>query len=151
MQPLASAVLCALDAGIAPGDTVAVMGTGVMGYQCGQLALAQGAGDAYAVDLCPEVLELAADRGMIPVNTPEDDPEAIVERGTNGIGADIVFESVGGEQENATTGDDPLAQAHRIARHDGNIVQVGHIKGDVTLKPRITRSKSLSWINPTRG
>jgi threonine dehydrogenase-like Zn-dependent dehydrogenase len=151
MQPLASALLCAFDAEIEPGDAVAVMGTGVMGYQCGQLALAQGAGDVYAIDLRPEALDLAADRGMIPVNAREEDPEAVLEEGTDGIGADVVFECVGGEQDDATSGNDPLAQAHRLARYSGNIVQVGHIDGAVTLKPRVTRSKSLSWINPTRG
>lgn len=31
MQPLASALLCTIDAGIEPGDTVAVVGTGIMG------------------------------------------------------------------------------------------------------------------------
>lgn len=151
MQPLASSVVCVQDADIRMGDVVVILGTGVMGYQCGQLALQQGASTVVAVDIDPIQLEFAADRGMETVNPTESDPVDQIEALTDGVGADVVFEAVGGDQSHATDGADPLAQAFQIARPGGRIVQVGLITGDLQLSPGKMRSKSVQWINPTMG
>lgn len=151
LQPLASAVLCVQQAAIDEGDVVAVLGTGVMGYQCGQLALLNGAREVVAVDVVQEKLDLAAEKGMTPVNVRDADLEEEITRITNGIGADIVFEAIGGDQDNGSEGTDPLAQAYSTVRSGGKIVQVGSIGGEITLTPRLYRSKHINWINPLRG
>ncbi|MFC7229738.1 alcohol dehydrogenase catalytic domain-containing protein [Salinirubellus salinus] len=151
LQPMASAVLCVRDAEIADGDVVVVTGAGVMGYQCGQLALQQGASDVVAVDVNAEKAELAESRGMIGVDASTDDPVAVVDDLTDGIGADVVLECVGGDQSHANEGTDPLAQAVQMLRSGGRIVQVGSIAGELTVSPRQMRSKQLQWINPLRG
>lgn len=151
MQPLASALLCVEDAGIETGDEVAVVGCGVMGYQCGQLALEGGASRVVAVDIDPVKLEHAADRGMEPVDAREADPVEAVEAATGGIGADVVFEAVGGEQAHATAGDEPLAQAFSMVRSGGTVGQVGIVVDELTLDPRKLRKKSVTWINPRFG
>lgn len=151
MQPLASAVLCVRDAGVDTGDVVAVVGTGVMGHQVGQLALRAGASEVHAVDVDPEKLSLAAANGLDPIDATEVDPVGAVRERTDGVGADLVVEAVGGDQNDAADGDDPLAQAFRMVRPGGAVLQVGHVVGDLAVRPRDLRAKSVDWINPTRG
>lgn len=151
MQPLASSLTCVDDADIATGDVVAVLGTGVMGYQIGQLALSRGASEVYAFDIDAEKLDLAANVGLEPINIADEDAVTQLRESTGGIGADIVFEAVGGQQEHATTGQDPLATAYQLVRNGGSIVQVGYIPSELTLDPRDMRSKYVSWINPLLG
>lgn len=151
MQPFSHAVVCAHESRIGTGDVVAVLGTGVMGYQMGQLALQHGASRVFAVDVVPEKLDLAAAKGMIPIDAREEDPVERIRAATDEIGVDLVVEAVGGDQSDATTGTDPLAQAYQLARYGGSIVQVGHILGDVELRPGSFRSKSIDWLNPSQG
>lgn len=151
LQPLASSILCVRDSGIQSGDIVAVIGTGVMGYQCAQLALAEGAQQVFVVDIDSEKLELAADRGLDPIDATVDDPvEEIIAR-TDGVGADIVFEAVGGNQSHASEGTDPIAQAIGAVKAGGTVIQVGYIIGDVTFSARAVRKKSVTWLNPVTG
>lgn len=151
MQPLASAVLCVRDAEVTDGDIVVVIGCGVMGYQCGQLALQQGAGKVIAIDLVPEKLQMASERGMRTIDPSQENPTERIFDETDGIGADVVIEAIGGNQSHGTQGSDPLAQAVEMVRSGGKILQVGNINGDITLRPRSLRSKHVDWINPLRG
>lgn len=151
MQPLASALLSVHDAGIETGDVVAVVGTGPMGYACGQLAAHLGASRVITTDIVPEKLELAADRGMIPVDARTEDPTERVRELAGGTGADVVFEAVGGEQDRIPEGTDPFAQAFQMVRRGGTIVQIGHILDQITLTPRAFRSKNVTWLNSRGG
>lgn len=151
LQPLASALLCVNDANIGIGDTVAVMGAGVMGYQAGQIARLLGAGPVVAIDIEPSKVELSEERGMVGVDARETDPEAFVDEITDGVGADIVIEAVGGDQNHVTEGSDPLAQAYRMVRTGGTILQIGIILGEMTIHPGDMRSKAVRWINPALG
>lgn len=149
MQPLHNSLIAVRDAEIDTGDVVAIVGTGVMGYQCGQFALQHGAARVVAIDVVPEKLEHARERGMVPVDASKTDPVEEVVGATDGIGADVVFECVGGAHDHGTSGSDPLAQAFGMVRSGGSIVQIGHIAGDVPLTPRAVRSKAVDWVNPT--
>lgn len=149
MQPLHQSLIAVRDAGVDSGDTVAVLGTGVMGYQIGQFVLRHGAERVVAVDVVTAKLDLARDRGMVPIDARETDPVAAVLDRTADIGADVVFEAVGGEHGHGTTGNDPLAQAFGMVRNGGRVVQVGHIAGDVSLTPRALRARAVDWVNPT--
>lgn len=151
MQPLASTVLCIRDADITTGDVVVVVGTGVMGNQAGQLALQEGADEVYATDIDPEKLRIASDNGLEAIDTRETDPVREILDRTDGIGADVVIEAVGGDQSSATEGDDPIAQAFGMARPGGSVVQIGHLIGDLTLRPREIRSMGVDWLHPTIG
>lgn len=151
LQPLASAVLCVRDAGIAMGDVVVVFGTGVMGSGAGQIALHEGASSVVAVDVDSDKVDLADEQGMVGLDASGVDPVERIHELTNGIGADVVFEAVGGDQTHATDGSDPLAQAYKAVRSGGTIVQIGNLVGDLTLTPGRWRSKSIRWVNPTLG
>lgn len=149
MQPMHNSMTAVIDAGIRTGEVVAVIGTGVMGYQCAQFALLAGAGEVLAIDVVPEKLDNARRKGMTPVDAREADPVEVVLEVTDEIGADVVFEAVGGGHDHGTRGGDPLAQAFQMVRPGGRIVQIGHIAGDVPVTPRAMRSGSVDWINPT--
>lgn len=151
LQPMASSLLCTIDADISPGDVVVVLGTGVMGFQCALAAKRFGASEVYTVDVRARPLEIAGDHGAIPIDATAEDPLERIHEVTDGLGADVVFEAVGGEQDHATSGDDPLAQAFDLVRRGGTILQVGHIVSDVELTPSVARSKSVRWINPQKG
>lgn len=151
LQPLASSVLCVVDAEIDPGDDVLVIGAGVMGFQCALLADRFGAATVYAADVRDRPLELAAANGVVPLDATASDPADAVQEATGGLGADVVVEAVGGDQTHATEGDDPLAQAFRAVRRGGTVLQVGHISGDVEITPRSARSKAVRWENPRKG
>ncbi|SNR46342.1 zinc-dependent alcohol dehydrogenase [Halorubrum vacuolatum] len=151
LQPLASSVLCMVDADIDPGDDVAVLGAGVMGFQCGVLARRFGADRVFAVDVRDRPLEVAAECGLVPIDARTTDPVAAMRDRTDGLGVDVAIEAVGGDQSHGTVGDDPLAQAYRAVRGGGTILQVGHITGDLSVRPRSFRSKSIDWVNPRKG
>lgn len=151
MQPMASSVLCTIDADIAPGDDVAVIGAGVMGIQCALLAKRFGAGSVLAVDVRDRPLAIAAENGLIPVDAKTTDTVETIREMTDGIGADVVFEAVGGDQNHGTEGTDPLAQSVAAVRRGGTVLQVSHIEGDIQIKPRYLRGKSVSWVNPRKG
>ena len=148
MQPFVSSMLCVEDSGLETGDVAAVIGGGVMGNQCAQVAQCLGASDVLVTDIDPNRVELAEEMGMTGINAGE---ESVVERikaETDSIGADVVFEAVGAGQSHATEGNDPLAQTFRMARRNGTIVQVGILTEEMTLDPRPYRGKMIDWINP---
>lgn len=151
LQPLASALLCVRDGAIEMGDVVTVLGAGVMGNACGQIALQDGAAAVIAVDIDPAKVTHATEQGMHGVDAGKENPVDRIREFTNGVGADVVIEAVGGDQTNASAGSDPLAQAYRAVRSGGTIVQVGNLVGDLSLTPGKWRSKAIRWVNPTLG
>lgn len=151
LQPLASSVLCVEEAEIDTGDVVAVIGTGVMGSQCAQLARMHGAEEVIAIDVEADKLDIAKRYGLTAVDASRVDAVETVVELTGGVGADVVIEAVGGEQSHGTRGMDPLAQASRMVTKGGRIVQVGYVIGDLTVTPRTFRTNSIDWINPVTG
>ncbi|WP_331232312.1 zinc-dependent alcohol dehydrogenase [Natronorarus salvus] len=151
MQPLASTVLCLREAGIKQGDVVAVVGTGVMGFQSAQIALIQGAEEVVVIDFDERKLKIADRYDLTPVDATAVDPVEAVRERAGGIGADVVIEAVGGDQTHATDGSDPLAQAIEMVARGGTVVQIGYLIGDLTMAPQIFRSKSVDWVNPVTG
>lgn len=151
LQPLASSVLCTVDAEIDPGDNVLVVGAGVMGFQCALLAKRFGAGEVYVTGIRQRSLSIVANHGVTPIDATTTDPVAEIRAATDGFGVDIAFEAVGGEQSHATDGNAPLAQAFHAVRRGGTVLQVGHIEKDIKLTPRAVRSKAVRWENPRKG
>jgi L-iditol 2-dehydrogenase len=100
----------------APGDTIAVIGPGVMGMLVAECARALGAGRVIVVGRGAR-LERAAELGHETVDfTAEDPPEAIRER-TGGRGADVALECSG----------DPDAVGASVAmvRKGGRVAAIG--------------------------
>ncbi|WP_298455337.1 zinc-dependent alcohol dehydrogenase [uncultured Cellulomonas sp.] len=92
-------------AAIPRGGTVAVLGLGPIGAMAGRIALHQGAGRVFGVDLVPERLERARARGMETVDLREhDDVAAVLRDLTGGRGPDAVIDAVGMEAHGSPGG-----------------------------------------------
>lgn len=89
---------------VSAGNTVAVLGAGIVGQLAMASAILQGAGRVIAVDHRPDRLEGARYQGAEPVNFDEEDPVETILRLTNGIGADRVIDAVGVDAEYPTAG-----------------------------------------------
>jgi 2-desacetyl-2-hydroxyethyl bacteriochlorophyllide A dehydrogenase len=103
--------------GIAPGDSVAVLGLGPVGLCAVQVAVAAGAGPVLAIDTVADRLEVARSFGAVPVHLTEERPRDVVRELTGGRGVDAVIDAVGHP--------DALDLAIRLARKAGTVVAIG--------------------------
>jgi threonine dehydrogenase-like Zn-dependent dehydrogenase len=111
-------------AAIDPGDTVAVLGCGPVGFFCIQAARVLGATSVFAVDLEPARLALAASVGAVPVDARGRHPQTALADATDGRGADVVIEAVGSPTA--------FESAIGIVRRGGRVVIVGMYAGEST-------------------
>ena len=98
-----------------PGDTVAVIGGGPVGQLTSLAALACGAGMVVLVEPVDARRALAATQGALA--TDPDGARALVDRVTDGRGADVVVDAIGGPRG--------LEAAFGLVRRRGAVVSVG--------------------------
>lgn len=80
---------------IRPGDTVAVIGAGPVGFFCVQAAALHGPKEVLALDVDPGRLALAEGAGASTVDVSARNAQMAVCERTEGRGADVVIEAVG--------------------------------------------------------
>ena len=107
---------------IAPGEVVAIVGCGPVGFFCIQAALAQGAGRVFALDTEPKRLKLAERVGGVPVNVGLRNPIMALAEQTGNRGADAVIEAVGSPQA--------YESAIALVRRGGRVVVAGMYMGE---------------------
>jgi 2-desacetyl-2-hydroxyethyl bacteriochlorophyllide A dehydrogenase len=113
-------------AGVKLGESVVVVGLGLLGQLAVQFSRLSGAFPVVAVDLSDYRLELAAKSGAdVVVNASREDSAKAVSEATGGRMADVVFEVTG----------DPsvLPQAIKLARRMGRFVVLSSPRGPSTL------------------
>ncbi len=116
LDPTSIALHTVKRGGQAPGDTVAVIGPGVMGMLVAECARALGAGRVIVVGRGAR-LDKAAELGHEPVDfTAEDPVEAIRER-TGGRGADVALECSGDPQA--------VGRCVEMVRKGGRVAVIG--------------------------
>jgi 2-desacetyl-2-hydroxyethyl bacteriochlorophyllide A dehydrogenase len=106
-----------VNAGLAPGDSCAVVGLGPVGLCAVMTARVAGAARVIAVDTVAERLEVARSLGAEPVHATEDDPRAAAKAATDGRGVDVAVDAVGNHAA--------LDLACRVARKAGTVSVVG--------------------------
>ena len=85
-----------LNGGVSPGDVVAVVGAGPIGLSAISGSLLFSPCHVIAIDLADSRLEAAKQFGAdVTVNNSREDPLAIVQSLTDGLGADVAIEAVG--------------------------------------------------------
>ena len=114
-DPMGNAFHTALTADI-PGSTVLVTGCGPIGCFAVGICVAAGASRVIASDVNPRRLELARTMGAHDVVTP-DEADSVVNRVTEGLGADIVLEMSGVPAA--------VHQAFRLVRAGGRVQMLG--------------------------
>lgn len=124
------------DAGVTPGDVVAVLGLGPVGLCAVQAARAAGAARVVAVDSVEDRLQMAERFGATPVHLSEQDPRAVVKELTGGRGVDVAIDAVGHP--------DALELAIRLARKAGTVSATG------VYAERAEVHMGLVWIKALR-
>jgi threonine dehydrogenase-like Zn-dependent dehydrogenase len=82
-------------AGIQPGDVVAIVGAGPVGFFTAQAAMLHGAADVVVLDRESDRLDLARKAGATAIDVREHNPQMALADRTDGRGADVVIEAVG--------------------------------------------------------
>jgi len=126
---------------VAPGERVVVIGTGAIGLSIAQMAALSG-GDVAVVGRRDEPLEVAKQTANAKgICTKREDPVKAVHAWTDGLGADVVFEAVGGT---ANT----FGQAVAMAAPGGRVGLVGSFREPQTFDTfRAYRQElSLIWV-----
>jgi threonine dehydrogenase-like Zn-dependent dehydrogenase len=142
IQPLAGAIHGHAAAGVRPGDSVLIIGAGVMGVLHTQVARHGGAGLVMVTGRSRAKRELAAKAGADLVLDAADDVKAAVLAATEGIGADVVFECAG-----AAT----LRLATRCVRRGGTIVMVSVVPAGTPAPLTQLRERSVALLHPRSG
>jgi len=147
IQPLVGAVADVYATGIEMGDTVVVLGQGVMGLSFMQISRVCGAGRTIAVDVRDDVLALSSHLGADTIiNASTTDPIEAVLEATGGIGADIVFECAGGSPQQGLSGTKTVAQAIKIVRDQGKIMQVAMLEPKATLDISPVSMRGIQYL-----
>jgi len=100
------------------GETVVVIGLGLIGLLTAQLLKANGC-HVIGVDIDDEKLLLAKSFGVLPFNGKEGDVVKYVESQTNGVGADAVLITASAKSNEI------ISQSARMSRKRGRIVLIG--------------------------
>jgi 2-desacetyl-2-hydroxyethyl bacteriochlorophyllide A dehydrogenase len=121
-----------------PGDSVAVIGSGPVGLALAQMAQLAGAASVAVLGKPDAPLQLAKESmGIVPINVDTVDAVEAVRAWTDGRGANVVFEAVGGRAQT-------LQQATQIAAIRGKICMVGGHTGALELDTRYARKRELN-------
>ncbi|MEV6930634.1 zinc-binding dehydrogenase [Dactylosporangium sp. NPDC051485] len=142
IQPLAGAIHGHAAAAVRPGDSVLVIGAGVMGVLHTQVARHGGAGLVMVSGRSPAKRELAQRAGADLVIDAADDVEAAVLDATEGIGADVVFEAAG---------EGTFGLAARCVRRGGVIVMVSVLPDHAPAPLARLRERSVALLHPRSG
>ncbi|MCF6507402.1 glutathione-dependent formaldehyde dehydrogenase [Blastococcus sp. MG754426] len=89
---------------VGPGDTVLVLGAGPVGQFAVTSAFQQGAGRVLVVDGIASRLDQARGRGAEAIDFNAEDPVAVVQELTGGIGVDRVIDAVGVDAQRPKSG-----------------------------------------------
>ena len=124
---------------VALGETVAVLGLGLVGQFAAQLSRLSGARPVIGIDLFPNRLGVAGASGIRALNPDESDIKQTVNDVTGGHMAEVVIEATGNPRV--------IPQALDLAGDGGRVVLLGSPRGTVEIDPyRAVHHKGVSLI-----
>lgn len=149
LQPLSSCVNNIQALGVTLGDTVLILGQGVMGLDCAQAAKAAGADTVIGVDRRPDVLALAAKLGAdITIDASRENVLERVMDLTHGAGVPIVIEAASGSPTVGLSGGSTVSDAVACVATGGKILSIPHFHAPVTLDFNVLRAKRVTYLFP---
>jgi threonine dehydrogenase-like Zn-dependent dehydrogenase len=154
IQPLAGAVHAHALASVRPGESILVLGAGVMGLLGVQVARRGGAGLVAVTGRSPAKLALARRFGadlVLDASAGDEAVRAAVLSATDGIGADVVVDTAGGPAQVGLSGTSTLEQAARCVRRGGRIVVVSVLPEHATAPLGLLRERSVALLHPCSG
>lgn len=152
LQPLSSCVRIVRDLGIGLADVVLVLGQGVMGLNCAQVAKAAGARLVIGVDRRADLLQISSRLGVD--ETIDASTENVLDRVlelTDGRGAPSVIEAASGSPKVGLSGGATVSDAVACVATGGTILSLGHYHEPVSLDFNVCRSKRLRYQFPPNG
>ncbi len=129
---------------VSRGDSVLVLGAGVVGQFAIASAKRQGAGRVFAVDGIASRLDKAREQNAETINFNEDDPVALVRELTGGIGVDRVIDAVGVDAERPKTGPAAPADTGRFEQERAEAAPDASPDGDLWM-PGDAPSQAARW------
>lgn len=142
-EPLAIAVYAVLQAQIAQGMQVGILGSGPIGLNCLVSAMAQGAEACYVTDLIDSRLGVAKSKGAVWTGNPQTDNvvEQISKAAPGGL--DVVFECAG-QQET-------VDQAMELLKPGGKLMLIGIPRTNTISFPiHVGRRNEITLVNVRR-
>jgi threonine dehydrogenase-like Zn-dependent dehydrogenase len=118
VEPFAVGAGAVARSGVREGDTVAIVGAGMIGLAVLAMVLQRKPSKVFIIDQFPKKLGLASEIGAIPVNFREEDPLKTIRSMTGGLGVDVAFEAVGIART--------VQLANSLAKVAGEIVWIGN-------------------------
>lgn len=152
VQPLAGALHAHALAAVQPGESVLVIGAGVMGLLALQVARRGNAGLIAISGRSPAKLALAARFGadLVLAGGPDAVLAAILEA-TGGIGVDVVIETAGGAPELGLAGTQTLESGVRCTRRGGRVVVVSVLPDRAPAPLGLLRERGIALLHPRSG
>lgn len=129
---------------VSRGDSVLVLGAGVVGQFAIASAKRQGAGRVFAVDGIASRLDKAREQNAETINFNEEDPVALVRELTGGIGVDRVIDAVGVDAERPKTGPAVPAEASHFDRERAEVAPDAAPDGELWV-PGDAPSQAARW------
>ena len=142
VEPLSVAIHSTRRGELRGGETVVVLGSGTIGLCAVAAARALGADKVFATARHPQQVEMARRLGADDAVSPDGDALwNVVAEATDGRGADLTLESVGGRSDSV------LKQAVKVTRMQGRIATMGNFHVPVTLDwmDLILKEQSIIW------
>jgi threonine dehydrogenase-like Zn-dependent dehydrogenase len=149
IQPLTSCIFDVQALGVTLGDLVLVLGQGVMGLNCAQVAKAAGADTVIGVDRRDDILEMARRLGTdITINAAKENVVERVMELTDGKGAPFVIEAASGSPKMGLSGGSTVTDAVACVASGGKILSIPHFHEPVTLDFNYLRAKRVTYMFP---
>lgn len=143
VEPLAVGMHAVTRAGVKPGATVLIFGSGCIGMATMLSCKAHGAGTVYMTDIFDKRLEKAKTLGATDIiNSGKTDLLERVMELTGGKGADIVFEAAGNPAAAEMT--------QKVVKKGGRIVIIGNVHGEVPFNLLRTATREVDIIGVFR-
>lgn len=140
VEPLAVGAGAVARSSVKNGDTVAIVGAGMIGLSVLAMVQQRKPARVFVVDQFSKKLEMAESLGAIPVNFREKDPLQTIREQTGGLGVDTCFEAVG------ITPTTKLANS--LAKVAGEIIWIGNSQKiiEVDMQEIVVLAKTIRGI-----
>jgi len=122
------------------GDTVVIVGSGVIGLTILIAVLGKDPKRVYVVDQAKRKLDMASEIGAVPIDFSVQNPVEIVMSETGGKGADIAFEAVGSTSSVQTV--------MAVTKTGGRVVWVGNSQQIIELNMQdiVVKQKAIQGV-----
>jgi len=140
VEPFAVGAGAIANSGIREGDSIAIVGAGMIGLTILLMALERKPSQIFIIDMNERKLETAEKMGAIPINFTKTDPIEEIHRLTQGIGVDVGIEAVGLPASVKT--------AVSVVRPGGTVVWIGNSAPEVVVNMQdvVVKAKKIQGV-----